>query len=434
MAGLTQEAATANRILGTEAGSNNGKPGRMSRSAGANPLCPQCGSSKLYKDGFRYLLDGSGVQRLLCRNCGYRFSEKGPQGSAQPLQKASDMSQHVSTIDTQSLKGNLDIIYNRRVCVSEGEMKNLVATEQKETVAGESPTAQQDAKGKILEYAWYLKKRGQAESTIRNRTQALNRLIEKGADLMNPDSVETILATEKLTPANKREYVAVYRAFTKTFSIPWIPIKVRYEPKQPFIPLESEIDQLIAGCGKRTATFLQVLKDTGARAGETARLQWTDVNSQNNTIGINDPEKGSRSRTIKVSAKTIAMISAMSKKYGNYIFNPNWHSIHDAFYLSRNRLARTLQNPRLKQIHFHTLRHWKATMEYKKTRNILYVKQLLGHKRLENTEIYTHLIEFENDEYHSATATTIDEARKLVEDGFDYVTDIEGTKLFRKRK
>jgi len=73
-------------------------------------------------------------------------------------------------------------------------------------------------------------------------------------------------------------------------------------------------------------------------------------------------------------------------------------------------------------------------MEYKKTRNILYVKQLLGHKRLENTEIYTHLIEFENDEYHSATATTIDEARKLVEDGFDYVTDIEGTKLFRKRK
>jgi len=98
------------------------------------------------------------------------------------------------------------------------------------------------------------------------------------------------------------------------------------------------------------------------------------------------------------------------------------------------KLARTLQNPRLLQIHFHTLRHFKATMEYHRTRNILYVKQLLGHKRLENTEIYTHLIEFENDEYHSATAKTIEEAKQLIETGFEYVTEMEDIKLFRKRK
>ena len=73
-------------------------------------------------------------------------------------------------------------------------------------------------------------------------------------------------------------------------------------------------------------------------------------------------------------------------------------------------------------------------MEYRKTRNILHVKQLLGHKRLENTEIYTHLIEFENDEWHSATAKTIEEARQLIEQGFDYVTDMDDFKLFRKRK
>jgi len=41
---------------------------------------------------------------------------------------------------------------------------------------------------------------------------------------------------------------------------------------------------------------------------------------------------------------------------------------------------------------------------------------------------------FESDEYSSAVAKTLDEARKLVEAGFEYVTDIDGSKLFRKRK
>jgi predicted RNA-binding Zn-ribbon protein involved in translation (DUF1610 family) len=39
--------------------------------------CPQCGSDRLYRDGWRYLEVGSTVQRFLCRSCGYRFSEHG---------------------------------------------------------------------------------------------------------------------------------------------------------------------------------------------------------------------------------------------------------------------------------------------------------------------------------------------------------------------
>jgi DNA-directed RNA polymerase subunit RPC12/RpoP len=45
------------------------------RSGQPQPRCPQCSSDRLYKDGLRYLSDGSTVQRYLCRNCGYRFSE-----------------------------------------------------------------------------------------------------------------------------------------------------------------------------------------------------------------------------------------------------------------------------------------------------------------------------------------------------------------------
>ncbi|MGB9683200.1 MAG: site-specific integrase, partial [bacterium] len=62
-------------------------------------------------------------------------------------------------------------------------------------------------------------------------------------------------------------------------------------------------------------------------------------------------------------------------------------------------------------------------------------KQQLGHKKLETTLIYTQLVNFnEDDEYYSATARTVEEARKLIEEGFEYVCDMDGVKIFRKRK
>ena len=66
-------------------------------------------------------------------------------------------------------------------------------------------------------------------------------------------------------------------------------------------------------------------------------------------------------------------------------------------------------------------------MEYHGTKDILHVKRLLGHKKLENTEIYTHLINFESDEWHVAHAKNLEEETKLIESGFDYVRYSEKT-------
>jgi hypothetical protein len=50
--------------------------------------------------------------------------------------------------------------------------------------------------------------------------------------------------------------------------------------------------------------------------------------------------------------------------------------------------------------------------------------------------IYTQLVKFqEPDEYYGSTAKTSEEAKKLVEAGFDYVcTTPEEIRVFRKRK
>jgi hypothetical protein len=60
--------------------------------------------------------------------------------------------------------------------------------------------------------------------------------------------------------------------------------------------------------------------------------------------------------------------------------------------------------------------------------------RLLGHKNIANTLIYTQLVEFESDEYCSAVAGNVDEAKKPIEAGFEYVCSHNETLLFRKRK
>jgi hypothetical protein len=73
-------------------------------------------------------------------------------------------------------------------------------------------------------------------------------------------------------------------------------------------------------------------------------------------------------------------------------------------------------------------------MEYHKTKDILHVMRILSHRSINNTLKYTQLVNFQNDDYVSKVANTIEEACELVEAGFEYVCDIEGTKIFKKRK
>jgi hypothetical protein len=81
-------------------------------------------------------------------------------------------------------------------------------------------------------------------------------------------------------------------------------------------------------------------------------------------------------------------------------------------------------------------RHWGATMLFHNTKNILYVRQQLGHKCIENTMVYTQLLNFESDEWHTAHAKTLEEEDKLIQCGFEFVRydEREQLAIYRKRK
>ncbi|MEM1507887.1 MAG: hypothetical protein QW294_05475 [Candidatus Bathyarchaeia archaeon] len=74
-------------------------------------------------------------------------------------------------------------------------------------------------------------------------------------------------------------------------------------------------------------------------------------------------------------------------------------------------------------------------MEYAKTRDILHVMRLIGHKNIKNTLVYMHLVEgLKDDEYICKVARTPEEIAQLIEAGFEYVCEHEGLKFFRRRK
>lgn len=76
----------------------------------------------------------------------------------------------------------------------------------------------------------------------------------------------------------------------------------------------------------------------------------------------------------------------------------------------------------------------KATMEYHKTKDILHVMRVLGHKNINNTLVYTQIVDFGDEEYTVRVAHSVEEDKQLIEAGFEYVTERDGFKIYRKRK
>jgi integrase len=103
----------------------------------------------------------------------------------------------------------------------------------------------------------------------------------------------------------------------------------------------------------------------------------------------------------------------------------------------RDRLAETQGNPRFKRIHLHSFRHYFACNLYFQTKDILLVKEKLGHRSIENTLIYTHLVDWEQpDTWIVRRPITSKEEDDLIVAGFEYVRFDDKTQcpIYRKRK
>ena len=289
---------------------------------------------------------------------------------------------------------------------------------------------------RILEVALSLRKRGYSDSYLTTMVRALKK-IAKHVNLDNPNEVLDYIARKKAMDSYKANLCDFYKHYADYYGIPFTKPKYRRDHKLPYIPTKEELNIIISHASKKYALIYSIMMDTGIRPVEVGNIKLKDIDLEKGTISIYSAKHGNP-RMVKVSSKTLAMLK-------EYITNKNFdlddrlfpHSavISNTFGRLRTSLARKLKNPRLKKIRLYDFRHYYATNLYHETKDILLVKEMLGHRNIRNTLIYTHLVKIDTeDKYYSATAKTVEEAQKLIEQGFEYVTDIDGIKLFRKRK
>lgn len=284
-----------------------------------------------------------------------------------------------------------------------------------------------------------MRKLGRKEETIKDNIQRFQRIAKICNDINDPEQFKTALAEIKWSNSTKSTTASSYTFYLELLGKKWTPPRYIIQERIYFIPTEQELDQLISASGRTIAPLLQLLKETGMRIGEAYNVQWKDIDFEHKTVTVNHPEKGSLPRILRISDKLIGMLNNIPKDTNApFSRSSKKKGLAVTFQEMRERTAKKLNNPRLKQIHFHTFRHWKATTDYYKYRDGTIIRHTLGHKSAVMTDRYIHIVETlyhdESGEWISKAVQTKDEAMQLINEGFTLADTIDGYHIYRKRK
>jgi integrase len=377
------------------------------------PCCPECGSQKVWKAGFRYI-QGKPIQRYLCRECGFRFSD--PEFSRK------------NEISGFSQTGS------RQICVTETKVaKNLVA-EQKNQVLQENKN---NTKSHLVNFSWHLKKLGRSEETIKTYANYVKNMAKLG-ELNDPEAIKGVIATHYKDKNTQRLACCAYDAYLKFKGGQWEKPNYKPEHKQEFIPTEKELQLAINTGHKESVIYSMFLYETGARANEAARLEWTDLDRERKKVTVKASKHGN-SRILSISEDLMRLLFSLPKTQVTLFRKRPKNSRSSAFHNRMIRLAKIHNNPRLLRIHLHTFRHCKALRVYHNSHEILEVMEVLGHRKIETSYRYIRLYRqvyknYQPKKFITKIAKTEEEALWFWDNGWE-LEDKEGNKrYFRKAK
>jgi integrase len=281
-----------------------------------------------------------------------------------------------------------------------------------------------------------MKNLGKSDYSIRFTSKALI-LLSKHADLNNPEAVKTFIASLNTTSGYKKNLCIAYNKFCQYYQIKWEMPLYKPEEKQIKIPTKEKLEMLISASGKTLSAKLMISMECGLRPIELCNLRVKDIDLDQRMIYPTTAKHGS-SRSLKISnnlQRTLQdYIIRSSLTPNDKLFKDTAENYGKHYRAMRNKLAKKLQDPTIQTIRLYDFRHYFATTFYSKTRDILLTMKQMGHKQIKTTLIYTQLLNLNDDEWTCKTAKDLNEALQLIESGFEYVTEMDNIKLFRKRK
>jgi integrase len=282
-----------------------------------------------------------------------------------------------------------------------------------------------------------MKADGKSDYTINFTRKALPR-IQQYAPLTQPEAVKTFIATLNVSNGYKKNLCIAYNRYCQFAHIKWNRPRYEQDAKNIALPTREKLLMIIAEAGKQLGIRLQMSLETGLRPVELCRLRVRDVDLEHRTVNPTTAKRGNP-RTLPIS---ISLTTKLEERIQHKRLAPNDNLFGNmtadqygcAYRKVRNRLAKKLNDATIRTIRLYDYRHYFCTKKLYDTGNPYTVMVLMGHKRLATTQRYMHLLNYRDEEYTVAGATTAKEASKLLEAGFQYQTTIEGVQLFRKRK
>lgn len=372
---------------------------------GAKLVCPRCNSEKVWKDGIRENVSGL-VQRYTCPDCGYRFSESAV------LSNSSGYYGYCRVGDIQE------------------ESKNL-------TVVSLGLTTGDNDSSRIIElYGQHLKKEGLRPSTIDGYVRIIESLLKNSVDLLNPDSVKEYLASkDDITEGRKRNIVHAYQHFhVLCFGKEWGNAPKYKRVKKPqYLPKEETLQLIIAGVPNKYKPFCQLLLEAGLSSLEAWLLKWSCINFEIGHVNVT-PIKNRNPRTLPLSQRLMHMVQLLPRE-SQYIFRKGTlDSFREGFRKHRVKLAEELGEPEILKCSFKTFRTFYVTSCSYRFSDPFEVQYRAGHTQMSTTQLYIRREHSMNREFVSRVTRTIEEAQEAIEQGFQYITDVEDVKLWQKPK
>jgi site-specific recombinase XerD len=139
--------------------------------------------------------------------------------------------------------------------------------------------------------------------------------------------------------------------------------------------------------------ILALMYSAGLRAGELRRLKIADIDTVRMMIHIRQ-SKNNKDRYVPLSPLVLEGLRKYLKKYKpvEFLFNGSKKGMPISMTGVRFAFCRLKEKCRInKQANLHTLRHSYATHLLEYGMDIVSIKELLGHSRIDTTMVYLHV-------------------------------------------